>query len=189
MFWISSASLAVAHGNAKRWIACSTEFGPAAARCSFSPAKQALAGGYGETDARSVATRIERSFQHQALALRHDTRLLLRAAAAEPLGDLALLWRAAERLGTSTDAIAPAEAAELVELRDGRMYFQHPLAAAGGRATVRASPLHSGTTVALHVECIAEPTDAIPPISERLERDAESAGLVRMQLLVHEQIR
>ncbi len=86
-----------------------------------------LAGGYGATDAAHVATRIEKSFQEHALALPDETRRLLRAAAAEPLGDLALLWRAAERLGISADAAAPAEAAGLIELRGGHVYFRHPL--------------------------------------------------------------
>jgi len=100
-----------------------------------------LAGGYGATDAASVATRIERSFQQQALAMPDETRRLLRTAAAEPLGDLALLWRAAERLGISADAAAPAEAAGLLELRSGRVYFRHPLVRAAlhavGTATER----------------------------------------------------
>ena len=90
-------------------------------------ALERLAGGYGATDAAPVITRIEKSFQQQALALPDETRRLLRTAAAEPLGDVALLWRAAERLGISADAAAPAEAAGLIELRGGHVYFRHPL--------------------------------------------------------------
>ena len=47
-------------------------------------------------------------------------------AAAEPLGDPALLWRAAERLGISAAALEPAESAGLIEI-DGRVRFRHPL--------------------------------------------------------------
>jgi DNA-binding CsgD family transcriptional regulator len=86
-----------------------------------------LAGGYGATDAAPLATRIEKSFQLQALGLPDETRRLLRTAAAEPLGDVALLWRAADRLGIPADAAAPAEAAGLIELRAGHVYFRHPL--------------------------------------------------------------
>ena len=42
-----------------------------------------------------------------------DTRRLLLLAAAEPVGDVMLLWRAAERLGIGPGAAAPAEAAGL----------------------------------------------------------------------------
>jgi predicted ATPase len=86
-----------------------------------------LAGGYGATDAAPAVTRIERSFQAQVFALPDETRRLLCTAAAEPLGDLALLLRAAKQLGIATDAAAPAEAAGLIELRGGRVYFRHPL--------------------------------------------------------------
>ena len=117
-------------------------------------ALQRLAGGYGVTDTGPVASRIEKSFRQQALGLPDETRRLLRTAAAEPLGDLTLLWRAAKHLGISADAAAPAEATGLIELRGGRVYFRHPL--------VRAA-LHSiGTAAerrAIHA-ALAEATDA-----------------------------
>jgi DNA-binding CsgD family transcriptional regulator len=47
-------------------------------------------------------------------------------AAAEPLGDAALLWRAAERLSTDPAALAPAAEAGLLEI-DDRVRFHHPL--------------------------------------------------------------
>ena len=55
-----------------------------------------------------------------------DTQRLLLVAAAEPLGDPALLWRAAERLGIAGSAREPAESAGLIEI-DGRVRFRHPL--------------------------------------------------------------
>ena len=58
--------------------------------------------------------------------LPRDTQLLLLTAAAEPLGDLGLLWRAAERLGIGGEAGRPAEAAGLIEL-GLRVRFTHPL--------------------------------------------------------------
>jgi hypothetical protein len=51
---------------------------------------------------------------------------LLLVAAAEPLGDPALLWRAAERLGIAVSAREAAESAGLIEI-DGRVRFRHPL--------------------------------------------------------------
>ena len=66
----------------------------------------------------SVPGRIEESFQRRLGALPDDTRLLLLVAAAEPVGDPVLLWRAAERLGIVAEAVAAAEADGLVEIGD-----------------------------------------------------------------------
>ncbi len=56
-----------------------------------------LAGGFGLPGALSLSGRIESSFLRRLEALPEDTRRLLLVAAAEPTGDPALLWRAAER--------------------------------------------------------------------------------------------
>ena len=85
-----------------------------------------LAGGFGLPDARPLASRIEQTFLQRVEALPRDTQLLLLTAAAEPLGDLSLLWRAAERLGIGGEAGRPAEAAGLIEL-GVRVRFPHPL--------------------------------------------------------------
>ena len=55
-----------------------------------------------------------------------DTRMLLLVAAAEPIGDPVLLWRAAERLGIGTQAGGPAAEAGLLEV-GARVLFRHPL--------------------------------------------------------------
>ena len=47
-----------------------------------------------------------------------DTRALLLAAAADPTGDPGLLWRAGHDLGFSSEAAAPAEARQLITIRD-----------------------------------------------------------------------
>ena len=65
-----------------------------------------LAGGFGLPDARPLASRIEHTFLRRVQTLPRDTQLLLLTAAAEPLGDLGLLWRAAERLGIGGEAAA-----------------------------------------------------------------------------------
>ena len=85
-----------------------------------------LAGGFGLPDARSLANRIEQTFLQRVETLPRDAQRLLLTAAAEPLGDSTLLWRAAEQLGIGTDAGRPAEAAELIEL-GSRVRFKHPL--------------------------------------------------------------
>ncbi len=73
-----------------------------------------------------MASRIEHTFLRRVQALPRDTQRLLLTAAAEPLGDSALLWRAVERLGIDPAAAPPAEAAELIELGI-RVRFKHPL--------------------------------------------------------------
>src|SRR4029077_10755 len=78
-----------------------------------SPAE--LAGGFElpalTPTARSLSARIEESFLQRFEALPADTQLLLLVAAAEPVGDPALLWRAAGRLRIPKEALAPAQAA------------------------------------------------------------------------------
>src|SRR5579864_7469621 len=85
------------------------------------------ADGFWLPDPRPLTSRIENSFYQQFRALPGETQRLLLTAAAEPAGDVTLLWRAAERQGISADAATPAEAAGLVNL-GARVHFGHPLA-------------------------------------------------------------
>jgi DNA-binding CsgD family transcriptional regulator len=85
-----------------------------------------LAGGFGRPDAQPLASRIEQSFLRRLGSLPAATQTLLLAAASEPVGDVTLLWRAAEELEVGRDAAAPAEAAGLIEL-GVRVRFRHPL--------------------------------------------------------------
>jgi DNA-binding CsgD family transcriptional regulator len=85
-----------------------------------------LAGGFALPDASPLASKIEQSFLRQLQPLPVETRRLLLTAAAEPVGDVTLLWRAAERLGIGADAATPAEAAGLIEL-GAQVRFRHPL--------------------------------------------------------------
>ncbi|HEX4717890.1 MAG TPA: LuxR C-terminal-related transcriptional regulator, partial [Thermoleophilaceae bacterium] len=70
--------------------------------------------------------RIEESFRRRLEALPAETRRLLLVAAAEPIGEPVLMWRAAELLGINPEAAAPASAAGLLEL-GARVRFRHPL--------------------------------------------------------------
>ena len=85
-----------------------------------------LAGGFGLPDARPLASRVEETFVQRVRALPRDTQRLLLMAAAEPVGDVSLLWRAAEQLGIRGSAGRPAEEAALIELGI-RVRFRHPL--------------------------------------------------------------
>ncbi|NUR95168.1 MAG: AAA family ATPase, partial [Kribbellaceae bacterium] len=74
----------------------------------------------------SLAGRIEDGFVRRLDVLPGDTRLLLLTAAAEPLGDPTLLWRAAEQLGLGADAAAGAADSGLITF-DQHIRFRHPL--------------------------------------------------------------
>ena len=71
-------------------------------------------------------SKIEESYARRLVLLPADTRLLILAAAAEPLGDLVLLGRAADALGLELAAADPAVDAGLLTT-DGRVEFAHPL--------------------------------------------------------------
>ena len=96
-----------------------------------------LAGGFGLPAVTPLTGRIEASFGRQLDALPAQTRRLLQLAAADPSGDRALVWRAAERLGIGVQAGAPAVEAGLVEF-DGHVRFRHPLTRS---AAYRSAPL------------------------------------------------
>ncbi len=78
-----------------------------------------LAGGFGLPDAAPLPGRIEESFRRQLEALPEQTWRLLLLAAAEPYGDLSLVWRAARLLGIDVHAAAPALEAGLAEFGAG----------------------------------------------------------------------
>lgn len=86
-----------------------------------------LAGGFGAPDVMSVPERIAETFRRRVSELSSATRLLALIAAADPVGDAALLWRAVEHLGIPVEAAEPAQAAGLFEV-DTRVRFVHPLA-------------------------------------------------------------
>jgi hypothetical protein len=73
-----------------------------------------------------LSGRIEESFLRRLEELGDDTRLLLLVAAAEPVGDVALMWRAATQLGVPTTALAPALGTGLLEV-GAQLRFRHPL--------------------------------------------------------------
>lgn len=85
-----------------------------------------IAGGYGLPDTVPVPAKVEESFRRRFAGLPEPSRLLLLVAAAEPVGDPALVRSAADRLGIAADAAAPAVAAGLFDSRT-ELGFRHPL--------------------------------------------------------------
>jgi hypothetical protein len=85
-----------------------------------------LAGGFGLPDALALSGQIEESFQRRRASLPAETQQWPLVAAADPLGEPLLVWRAAQQLGIGIEAAAPAEAAGLLEF-GARVRFRHPL--------------------------------------------------------------
>jgi len=112
-----------------------------------------LAGGFGVPELVPLSGRIEKSFLRRLEELTPETRLLLLVAAAEPVGEPALMWRAATRLGIAGTAIEPAARAGLLDV-GAQVRFRHPLV----RSTVyrSASDLERQTA---H-QALADVTDA-----------------------------
>jgi DNA-binding CsgD family transcriptional regulator len=85
-----------------------------------------LAGGFGLPAALSLSAGIEQSFARRLARLPRDARRLVILAAAEPVGDPALLWRAARQLGIPETAAHAVESEGLLTV-DGAVAFRHPL--------------------------------------------------------------
>jgi DNA-binding CsgD family transcriptional regulator len=98
-----------------------------------------LAGGFGLPEAQGLRGRIEQSFVRRVETLSKETQHLLLIAAAEPVGDPLLLWRAAERLGVGPAAAEAATTDGLLAI-DERVTFRHPLVRSSvyGRSSVEA---------------------------------------------------
>jgi predicted ATPase len=111
-----------------------------------------LADGFPLSVAVPGQRRIEQSFQRRLQALPAQTQRLLLVAAAESIGDPALLWRAAGWLGIEPDAAMPAAEAELLDV-GARVTFRHPLVRS---AVYHAASLDERRTAHL---ALAEATD------------------------------
>ena len=129
-----------------------------------------LAVGLGLMDAQALPARVEESFMRRLEALSEDTRRLLLVAAAEPIGNPLLLWRAAEHLGIEPGAAAHAENEGLLSI-DERVIFRHPLVRS---AVYRSSSVEDRRTVHL---ALAEVTDrGVDPDRRALHLAAAATG-------------
>jgi DNA-binding CsgD family transcriptional regulator len=163
-----------------------------------------LAGGFGRPDALALTGRIEEGFRRRLEPLPAPTRRLLVVAAAEPVGDPGLVWRAAARLGVGVDAAAPAVGAGLVDLA-GQVRFHHPLvrsavyraaspderrAAHGALADATDPGLDPDRRAWHRAHAAAGPDDAV---ADELERSAGRAqtrgGLAAAAALLEEAVR
>lgn len=86
-----------------------------------------MAGGFGAPTSQTLPGRIEDGFRRRLEPLPADTRRLLLLAAAEPLGDPALVWRAAALLGNGVGAASAVAAADGLVQVGARVRFRHPL--------------------------------------------------------------
>lgn len=85
-----------------------------------------LAVGFRTSGRQPVARDIEEQYLRILRALPADTQMVLLLAAAEPVGDTALLTRAMVHLGLKPAALAPARAAGLIDVGTW-VQFRHPL--------------------------------------------------------------
>jgi DNA-binding CsgD family transcriptional regulator len=85
-----------------------------------------LAGGFGLPVSVTLAGTIEESYRRRLTKLPLNARRLLLVAAADPTGDLGIVWGAAERLGIGEEAAEAIEEAGLVDFSEG-VVFRHPL--------------------------------------------------------------
>jgi DNA-binding CsgD family transcriptional regulator len=150
-----------------------------------------LAGGFWNMGTgRSVTTQVEDGYRRRVEALPPAAQQLLFLAAADPVGDAALFQRAATTLGLSIGALAPAEAAGLIEF-GARVRFRHPLMRSAvyraadvnqRRAVHRAlaeatDPRHDPDRRVWHfAHAAAGPDDAVAADLERSAGRAKSRG-------------
>ena len=95
-----------------------------------------LAGGFALPDAVGLPGRIEDHYVRRVGALPGSTQRLMLLAAADPVGDATIFWRAAQALDIDTAAADVAVRQQLLDI-DGRVRFRHPLVRS---AVYRAAP-------------------------------------------------
>jgi DNA-binding CsgD family transcriptional regulator len=134
---------------------------------NFSPAQ--MGGGFGLPVSVPLRGRIEESFRRRLRRLPPPSRLLLLVAAAEPTGDSALIWRAAELLDIPESAADQPKTEHLLDLSSGIM-FRHPL--------VRSAVYSAASAVdrrRVH-RALADTTDPVVDPDRRVWHRAQSAA-------------
>jgi DNA-binding NarL/FixJ family response regulator len=119
-----------------------------------------LVGAFGLAEAEALSGRIEESFLRRLEALPEETRLLLLVAAAEPVDDPVLVWRAAERLEVGLSAATADETEGLLAIGE-RVAFLHPLVRS---AVYRSASVRERRAVHL---ALAEVTDGLVDADRR----------------------
>ena len=85
-----------------------------------------LAGGFALPDTVGLPGRIEEHYLRRVAAMPASTQRLMLLAAADPVGDVTVLWRAAQALGIDQTAAEAAIHEQLLEIGN-RVRFRHPL--------------------------------------------------------------
>ena len=89
-----------------------------------------LAGGFADPPTANLSDHLQGRLQDHYLrrvqVLPGPAQQLMLLAAADPTGDATLLWRAAQKLGLGPDAVAAADAEQLLNV-NSRVRFRHPL--------------------------------------------------------------
>jgi DNA-binding CsgD family transcriptional regulator len=85
-----------------------------------------LAGGFELPTVGELPAQIEHHYIRRIRQLPEPTQRLMLLAAADPVGDAPLVLRAGRSLGIETDALAPAQAAQLLHIGTS-VRFRHPL--------------------------------------------------------------
>ena len=128
-----------------------------------------LAGGFGLSPL-ALSASIEESFARRLATLPNDARRLLLVAAADPVGDPALLWGAAQRLGIPESAGYTVESEDLLTASP-RVVFRHPLI----RSAVYGA---AGRTERREVHrALAEVTDPVSDPDRRAWHQAHAAAM------------
>src|SRR5450432_172347 len=129
-----------------------------------------LAGGFGLPAGAPLSASIEERFTRRLANLPGDARRFLLLAAADPVGDPALVWRAAQQLGIPGSVAETVEAEGLLEL-GARVVFRHPLVRS---AVYRAAALKERRAV--H-RALAEATDPEMDPDRRAWHRAQAASM------------
>jgi DNA-binding CsgD family transcriptional regulator/tetratricopeptide (TPR) repeat protein len=111
-----------------------------------------LAGGFGVPGPATLTSSLEDGFRRRLDSLPAGARRLLQLAAADPVGEPLLVWRAAKRLGIDPEAAAVAAEAGLVEI-GAHVRFRHPLVRSAAYRSASPGERHE-----LHA-ALAEATD------------------------------
>ena len=129
-----------------------------------------LAGGFALHDTADLPGHIEDRYRRRLAGLPEPTQRLMLLAAADPVGDATLVWRAAQTLGIEREAAAPAATEQLLEIA-ARVRFPHPL--------VRSAVYRSSSAADRQVthEALATATDAeIDPDRRAWHRAQATSG-------------
>jgi DNA-binding CsgD family transcriptional regulator len=129
-----------------------------------------LAGGFGLPATVPLSASIEESFTRRLATLPGDARRLLLIAAADPMGDPAVVWRAARQLGIPESIAETVEAEDLLEL-GVRVVFRHPL--------VRSAVYRAAGPTERHTvhRALAQATDPVIDPDRRAWHRAQAASM------------